>query len=120
MRTAGKKDGTMKKMKARPRNKPFDAKERQYLCGLDAVDACTEKRITWNQAFIAYAIKELVRGCAPSDIFRRAGCAPSDIFRRAGCGPEVIGSKRIERCAARWRKKLEKQQEQEKHDEQES
>lgn len=54
----------MKKMKARPRNKPFDAKERQYLCGLDAVDACTEKRITWNQAFIAYAIKELVRGCA--------------------------------------------------------
>ena len=94
----------MKKMKARPRNKPFDAKERQYLCGLDAVDACTEKRITWNQAFIAYAIKELVRGCAPSDI-----------FRRAGCGPEGI-----ERCAARWRKKLEKQQEQEKHDEQES
>lgn len=55
----------MKKMKARPRNKPFDAKERQYLCGLDAVDACTEKRITWNQAFIAYAIKELVRGVAP-------------------------------------------------------
>ena len=87
----------MKKMKARPRNKPFDAKERQYLCGLDAVDACTEKRITWNQAFIAYAIKELVQGRAPSDI-----------FRRAGCGPEVIGSKRIERCAARWRKKLEK------------
>ena len=97
------------KPKARPCNKPFDAEERQYLCGLDAVDACTEKRITWNQAFIAYAIKELVRGRAPSDI-----------FRRAGCGPEVIGSKRIERCAARWRKKLEKQQEQEKHDEQES
>ena len=108
---AGKEDRTMNrpKAKARPRNKPFDDQERQYLCGLDAVDAFTEKRITWNRAFIAYAIKELVRGCAPSDI-----------FRRAGCGPEVIGSKRIERCAARWRKKLEKQQEQEKHDEQES
>lgn len=108
---AGKEDRTMNrpKAKARPRNKPFDDQERQYLCGLDAVDACTEKRITWNRAFIAYAIKELVRGSAPSDI-----------FRRAGCGPEVIGSKRIERCAARWRKKLEKQQEQEKPDEQES
>lgn len=28
------------KPKARPCNKPFDAEERQYLCGLDAVDEC--------------------------------------------------------------------------------
>lgn len=34
------------KPKARPCNKPFDAEERQYLCGLDAVDECGEKRIT--------------------------------------------------------------------------
>lgn len=97
----------MKKMKARPRNKPFDAEERQYLCSLDAIDACTEKRITWNRAFITYATAELAQGHAPSDI-----------FRRAGCGPEFIGNKRVERCAARWRKNLKKQQEQEKHDEQ--
>mgnify|MGYP000036255205 CR=1 FL=1 len=36
---AGKEDRTMSrpKAKARPRNKPFDDQERQYLCGLDAV-----------------------------------------------------------------------------------
>lgn len=106
---AGKEDRTMNrpKVKARPRNKPFDAEERRYLCGLDAVDACTEKRITWNRAFIAWATAKLDQGYAPSDI-----------FRKAGVGPETIGSKRVERCAARWRENLEKQREQEKHDEQ--
>ena len=39
------------KPKARPCNKPFDAEERQYLCGLDAVDECGEKRITWNRYY---------------------------------------------------------------------
>ena len=47
------------KPKARPCNKPFDAEERQYLCGLDAVDECGEKRITWNRYFIRYVEYEL-------------------------------------------------------------
>ena len=31
------------------------------------------------------------------------GDSPTALFRKAGLGPEVIGSKRIERCVARWR-----------------
>ena len=68
----------MKKMKARPRNKPFDAKERQYLCGLDAVDACTEKRITWNQAFIAYTIRNLCK-----DALQATSSAGLDAVRKS-------------------------------------
>ena len=33
------------------------------------------------------------------------GRRPSEVFRAAGVGPEVIGSKRVERCCARWRKR---------------
>lgn len=82
------------KTKPRPANKPFDAEERQYLCGLDAVDECGEKRITWNRYFIRYVEHAL-----------ELGARPTDVFRSAGVGPEIIGQKRIERCAARWRRK---------------
>lgn len=54
------------KPKARPCNKPFDAEERQYLCGLDAVDECGEKRITWNRYFIRYVEYELELGALRS------------------------------------------------------
>lgn len=57
------------KPKARPCNKPFDAEERQYLCGLDAVDECGEKRITWNRYFIRYVEYELELGARPVDVF---------------------------------------------------
>ena len=50
---------TRPKAKDRPRGKPFDEPERKYLCSLDIIDACTEKRITWNKTFIEYAEKEL-------------------------------------------------------------
>ena len=40
---------TRPKAKDRPRGKPFDEPERKYLCSLDIIDACTEKRITWNK-----------------------------------------------------------------------
>lgn len=56
------------KPKARPCNKPFDAEERQYLCGLDAVDECGEKRITWNRYFIRYVEYELELGARPVDV----------------------------------------------------
>lgn len=90
-----------KAKKDRPRGKPFDEPERKYLCSLDIIDACTEKRITWNKTFIEYAEKEL-----------EAGSRPVDIFRGAGVGPELIGRKRIERCVARWRAKIKKEERQ--------
>lgn len=31
------------------------------------------------------------------------GDSPTALFRKAGLGPEIIGSKRIKRCVARWR-----------------
>lgn len=86
------------KPKARPCNKPFDAEERQYLCGLDAVDECGEKRITWNRYFIHDVEYEL-----------ELGARPVDVFRSAGVGPEVIGRKRIERCVSRWRRQAVKE-----------
>lgn len=92
---------TRPKAKDRPRGKPFDEPERKYLCSLDIIDACTEKRITWNKTFIEYAEKEL-----------EAGSRPVDIFRGAGVGPELIGRKRIERCVARWRAKIKKEERQ--------
>lgn len=61
---------TRPKAKDRPRGKPFDEPERKYLCSLDIIDACTEKRITWNKTFIEYAEKELEAGSRPVDIFR--------------------------------------------------
>nr|WP_240544281.1 hypothetical protein [Bifidobacterium sp. SO4] len=37
----------------------------------------------------------------------REGVPPTAVFREAGLGPEIIGSKRIERCVARWRRETE-------------
>lgn len=81
-----------------PRNKPFSPSERRYLCRLDAVDSCTQTRITWNKYFIRHVEHEL-----------ESGARPVDVFRSAGVGPEIIGSKRVERCVARWRKEAEKE-----------
>ena len=82
----------------RPRNKPFDEDEIRMLLELDAVETCSKKRITWNHEFIKRAKKELAEGESPTDI-----------FRRAGVGPEIVGHKRIERCAARWRRQMERE-----------
>ena len=78
----------------RPCNLEFTKDEMTRLSRLAAVDGCTEKRITWNPDFAAWAMRQIKRG-------RR----PSEVFRAAGVGPEVIGSKRVERCCARWRKR---------------
>ena len=32
------------------------------------------------------------------------GNSPTQIFRRCGLGPEILGAKRIERAAYRWKK----------------
>ena len=96
------KDGR-KTHASRPRNKPFDKEERQYLCGLPAVDSCTESRINWNSEFIGKVQSEI-----------ETGAHPTEIFRKAGVGPEIIGRKRIERCVARWREKARKEKAKEK------
>lgn len=67
------------KPKARPCNKPFDAEERQYLCGLDAVDECGEKRITWNRYFIRYVEYELELGARA-----RVGCPAGGRVQKRG------------------------------------
>lgn len=83
-----------KRRHPRPANLEFTKDEMARLNRLAAVDRCAEKRITWNPDFAAWAMKQI-----------GAGRRPSEVFRMAGVGPEVIGSKRIERCCARWRQR---------------
>ena len=56
------------------------------------VENVTERRITYTEEFKRLFIKEYFEGKKPMRIFSDAGF---DI--------KVIGSKRIERCSARWR-----------------
>lgn len=71
----------------------FDEATRAYLLTLPAVEAVgSTGRISYAPAFRRQAARRL-----------RAGVRPAVVFRAAGLGPEVIGRKRIERCAARWR-----------------
>lgn len=70
----------------------FDNKEIRYLNSLDAVESATPTRIRYTDAF-------------RDEFLRRdmAGESPTVIFREAGLPPNLIGAKRIERAAARWR-----------------
>ncbi len=52
-----------------------------------------EIRILYSDEFKEHFIEEY-----------RKGIGPTQIFRNAGFDPKVIGGKRIERAAARWRK----------------
>lgn len=53
----------------------------------------TEKRIIYTEEFKVHFIEEYL-----------SGKGPTKIFREAGFNPKVLGAKRIERAAARWRK----------------
>ena len=79
---------TRPKAKDRPRGKPFDEPERKYLCGLDIIDACTEKKNHLEQNLHRIRRKGTQAGSRPVDI------------SVGGVGPELIGRKRIERA---WR-----------------
>lgn len=70
----------------------FTARERGYLLSLPAVHDVRESRIFYSEEF-------------KRDCMRRYhdGESPTQIFRDAGLFPELVGSKRIERCMARWR-----------------
>ena len=50
-------------------------------------------RITYSREFKHHFMREYL-----------AGRKPTQIFREAGFDPRMIGSKRIERASARWRK----------------
>lgn len=52
----------------------------------------TEKRITYSREFKALFAKEY-----------HAGKKPRQIFVDAGFDPQILGPKRIERAAAKWR-----------------
>ncbi|KAB7787045.1 HTH domain-containing protein [Bifidobacterium cebidarum] len=73
-------------------SRKFDSKEIEYLNSLIAVESATSTRIRYTDAF-------------RDEFLRRdmAGDSPTAIFRDAGLPSSLIGAKRIERAAARWR-----------------
>ena len=60
----------------------------------DNVLRATYRQITYSNQFKIFFINEYKKGVAPMEIFRRGGF---DI--------DMIGTKRVERAAARWKKK---------------
>lgn len=82
----------MSRVPAARRTGAFTRGERAWIASMPAVERCDETRITWNTGF-ARRVAERVA----------AGESPTTVFREAVLGPEIIGHKRIERCAARWR-----------------
>lgn len=70
------------------------AKEMEIIEKSPWVDSVDKKnqRILWKESFKQHFIGEYT-----------AGKTPLEIFREAGFSKELLGSKRIERAAARWR-----------------
>lgn len=66
--------------------------ELQMLRDLPAVANVSKDRITYSNAFKQVCVIRYL-----------AGESPTKIFREAGLPPELIGYKRIERSAARWK-----------------
>ncbi|KAB8294577.1 HTH domain-containing protein [Bifidobacterium avesanii] len=73
----------------------FSSEEIAYLKSLPAVVEATAKRITYSNAFKEYCMRRYAEGASPVKLFREAGLDPS-----------LVGSKRIERCFARWREEV--------------
>lgn len=74
--------------------KGFTEQTASLLESLEAVDHIDRDagRIYYSEEFKRHVISSW-----------HGGDSPTALFRKAGLGPEVIGSKRIERCVARWR-----------------
>ena len=70
----------------------LNAEEIQVLQGNPYVLAVDTHRIVYTEAFKQHFMKEYLDGKRPTAIFREAGFTT-----------EILGSKRIERCASRWR-----------------
>ena len=66
--------------------------EMQVLSANPHVLSVDDKRIVYTEEFKQYFMQEYL-----------AGNRPTAIFREAGFTTELLGSKRIERCASRWK-----------------
>ncbi len=71
----------------------FSVREIEYLQSLPAVKHVVNGRIIYGRSFKRECVRRY-----------RNGESPSAIFRDAGLDPDLIGSKRIERCIARWKR----------------
>ena len=71
----------------------FTLKEAAYLRSLPAVKEVSAFRVTYDHRFKVECVRRYLKGESARMIFRDAGLDAS-----------LIGSKRIERCIARWKK----------------
>lgn len=76
--------------------KRFTPQEIKLLRKNKYVNDVTDTRIMYSDEFRNHFIREY-----------RGGKKPTQIFREAGFDTRLLGSKRIERAAARWRKMYE-------------
>ena len=74
----------------------LDREEIQVLQKNPFVEDVNEIRIIYSKKFKVLFMKKYKRGEKPTEI-----------FRNAGFDPKILGSKRIERAAARWRESYE-------------
>ena len=70
----------------------FTDRQLKSLANNPNVESVTSRRITYTDDFKRLFIERY-----------RLGIQPKDIFKDAGFDVEVLGTKRIERAAARWR-----------------
>ena len=70
----------------------FTLREAAYLRSLPAVKEVNATRIIYSDRFKVECMRRYLKGESASKIFREAGLDPA-----------LIGSKRIERCVARWK-----------------
>ncbi|NMM93293.1 transposase [Bifidobacterium sp. DSM 109957] len=75
-----------------PGRRMFTPEEAAYLSMLPAVKHVSSTRISYTHEFKVTCLADYLSGHSPSAFFRQSGLEPS-----------LIGSKRIERCVARWK-----------------
>lgn len=73
-------------------NGQFTEEEIEYLSSLDAVEGVRQNQIIYSNEFKKDFIEKYKQGQKPGKIFEEAGLSRT-----------IIGSKRIERAAARWK-----------------
>ena len=73
-------------------NGKFTKEEIEYLSSLDAVEGVRQNQIIYSNEFKKDFIEKYKQGQKPGKIFEEAGLSRT-----------IIGSKRIERAAARWK-----------------
>lgn len=87
--------GNMDKKNSVNHGGAFSAREVEYLNALPAVKHVIDGRIIYADAFKRECMRRYY-----------AGESPTEIFRQAGLDSQLIGYKRIERCIARWKRSV--------------